>query len=996
MRYRSSILTLVLLGLALCVGTAAAQEQEITGTVTSADDNAPLPGANVSVPGTTIGTATDAQGAYALSVPSDADSLRFSFVGFRAQTVAIAGRTTIDVALVPAARQIEELVVVGYGQQEQEKVTGSYSQVDTASFNRGSFTSPAQLISGKVPGLSITPSGGAPGASSTIRIRGASSVNADSSPLFVVDGVPISNEGNQASRNPLNFLNPSNIKSVNVLKDASATAIYGARAANGVIIIETKGASEGTSRISYSGSASSSSVTDRVDVLGPDKFRQVVAKNAPGQLSRLGDARTDWQDRVDRTAFTHEHNLSFIRGYEDSNIRLSLNYRDQQGTLHSSSTKRISTSLKYNQDFLDDALTIRTNLRGAKIDNSFAPGVVGTSASFAPTQPIRDPGSPYGGFFEYENPLADKNPVAQLVLSRNNGQNYRSLGSIEGEYTIPFLTGLSARVKVAYDVQRGEREFFASTDLRAFADTSSPGRLERRNFSRSKMLLDAFLSYDRDFDAISSSFSATAGYSWEEQSAEFPEFYAENLSFDVLGPNSTLPVSDTEDITSFVSESQSRLISFFGRVNYTFKDRYIAKVSIRRDGSSRFGPEQRWGIFPSASVGWRINREPFLKDVDFLSNLKLRASWGQTGNQEIGNFLYESLAEFGGPQAQVLFGDEWVTTLRPGPADPGIKWESTATYNVGIDYGFLDGRFTGAVEYYQKITDDLLFQKGVPGGSNLRDRVLTNIGSMRNTGIEASLNAQLIEGENFSYNFQVNAAKNSNEITDIPSISEGAGIPTGGISGGVGNTIQIIQENEPINTFYVYEHKMNENGNPRTDRVDHNGDGTINGVDMYVDQDKNGQITSADLVAGESPQPSWTFGHTSRATYRGLDLSFTLRAELGNHVYNNVASNYGHFARLRSFSPSNVQKSVLTTQFQQPQYFSDYYVEDASFLRMDNISLGYTFDAIPGVSQLRVYGTVANVFVLTGYSGPDPEVSGIDNNLYPRSRTYTAGINLKL
>jgi len=882
------------------------------------------------------------------------------------------------------------VVVIGYGEQQQKDVTGSYSQVDSASFNQGSVASPDQLISGKVAGLSITPSGGAPGAGSTIRIRGASSVNADSSPLFVVDGVPINTEGNQSTRNPLNFLNPSDIKSVNVFKDASATAIYGARGANGVISIETKGANEGTSRVSYNGSASSSNVAERVEVLGPDQFRRIVAENAPSQLPRLGDVRTDWQDLVDRTALTQEHNLSFARGYEDSDIRLSLSYRDEQGTLHSSNSQRISTSLKYNQDFLDDDLTIRTNLRGSKVDNEFEPGVVGTSASFAPTQPVRDPSSPYGGFFEYVNPQADKNPVAQLVLSQNNGVNYRSIGSIEGEYNVPFLTGLSARLKLGYDIQSGEREFFASKDLRAFADTSSPGLLERRNFSRSKSLLNAFLSYDRDFDGLNSSLSATAGYSWEEQDAEFPEFYAENLAFDVLGPNSTQPVSDTKDITSFINESSSRLISFFGRVNYTFDERYIVKLTVRRDGSSKFGPDQRWGVFPSASLGWRIDREAFLEDVDAISNLKLRASWGQTGNQEIGDFRYVSLAEFGGPQAQVLFGDDWTTTLRPGPADPRIKWESTTTYNAGVDYGFLDGRFSGSIEYYQKITEDLIFQKGVPLGSNLRDRVTTNIGSMKNTGVEASINAQLVDQEDFSYNFQLNASTNNNEITNIPAISEGSGIATGGISGGVGNTVQIIQEGNPINSFYLYEHKKNDEGEPVSD-----GPG-VSETDMYVDQDGDGDIDSNDLVVGESPQADWQFGHTSRATYLGFDLSFTIRAELGNYVYNNVSSNYGHYARVRTFSPSNVHESVLTTDFQQPQYFSDYYVEDASFLRMDNVSLGYSFDSIPGVNRLRVYGAVQNAFVLTGYSGPDPEVNGIDNNLYPRSRTYTAGLNVQL
>lgn len=972
----------------------------ITGTVIDAQNGETLPGANVTIVGTDRGTSTDANGQFTLgNVQAGTYSIRASFVGFTPQVregieVSAGQETEVTFQLSPTQQTLEELVVIGYGEQQQRDVTGSMTEIDSSSFNTGNIVSPEQLISGKVAGLQITPSGGAPGASSVIRIRGASSVNADSSPLFVVDGVPITTAGNQATRNPLNFLNPSDIASVNVMKDASATAIYGARGANGVIMIETKNASEGSSRISYNGSASMSRVVDRVDVFGPDKFRQLVAQEAPGQVSRLGDARTDWQDLVERPALVQEHNVSFARGYEDSNIRLSLSYLDEEGTLETSSTERISASLKYNQDFLDDQLTLRTNLRGSKIDNSFQPGVVGSSASFAPTQPVRDPSSPYGGFFEYANPLADKNPVAQYILTENNGENYRSLGSLEAEYAVPFLTGLSARVKVGYDVQTGEREFFAPTDLRAYADTTA-GQLERRNYTRLNSLLDAFLSYDRDLESINSSVSATAGYSFQETHSEFPEFYAQDLSTDVLGPNSTSPVGDPQYITSFVAETPSRLISGFGRLNYTLMDRYLVKLTIRRDGSSRFGPENKWGTFPSASIGWRVHQEPFLEDVDVISNLKLRGSWGQAGNQEIGDFLYERDAVVGGPQAQVLFGDDWINTLRPNAADRSIQWEETTTYNAGLDFGVLDGRITGTVEYYQKLTDQLLFSVNVPGGANLSDRVLTNIGSMKNTGIEASISATVIDQSDFSYTAQFNGATNDNEITDVPRVAEG-GIPVGGISGGVGNTIQIIQEGTPVNSFYVLRHKEDQNGDPRTDGVDYNGDGVANDLDMYVDQNGDGQINSSDFVVGESPQADWTFGHTSMFTYRGFDLSFTLRAQLGNHVYNNVASNFGHYARLTNFSPSNMQTSVLTTQFQQPQYFSDYYVEDASFLRMDNASLGYSIDAIPGVKQLRVFGSVRNAFVLTGYSGPDPEVNSIDNNLYPRSRTYTLGLNVQL
>jgi iron complex outermembrane receptor protein len=946
----------------------------------------------VSVPGTTVGTATGAQGQYSLRVPNDADSLRFSFVGFRAQTVAIAGRTTIDVALAPAAQQIDELVVVGYGQQEERDVTGSVQKVSPAEFNEGPVMSPEQLISGKVAGVQIQSTSGAPGASSFIRIRGASSVNADSSPLFVVDGVPLSNTGNQATRNPLNFLNPNDIANVTVLKDASATAIYGARGANGVIMIETKSADEGEARISYSGSASQASIVDRTDVLETNEFRNVVRQQAPTQLSRLGDASTDWQDVTQRTGFTQEHNLSFSRGYEDSNIRLSLSYLDQDGTIETSSTRRVSSSIRYNQDFLDDQLTITSNLRGSKVDNSFQPGVIGGALTFAPTQPIRDVSSPYGGFFEWEQNLAENNPVASYILTENNGETYRSLGNIEADYEIPYIDGLNARVKLGYDVTSGEREFFQPTNLKGQQESSNPGVVERRSFTQFSTLLDAFLEYSETFDDISSELDVTAGYSWQAWHEEYPEFVAQGLSTNIFGPNSAEVVTNLENTDPFVNEIPKRLISGFGRANYRLLDRYLLTVTVRRDGSSRFGPQNRWGTFPSAALGWRVHNEPFLESAfdGALSTLKLRASWGITGNQEIGNFLYAPLYSAGAPTVQYQFGNEWLGTIRPSAADEALKWEETTSYNIGIDYGLFDGRISGAFEYYVKDTDDLLFPATVPRGSNLSDVVLTNVGSMRNRGFEFTVDAQVMSTEDFSYNAQFNVATNKNEVLNVA--AAGGEILTGGIAGGTGNQVQIIREGEPLNSFYLYEHKKNENGNPVTDGPN------VADTDMYVDQNGDGDINAEDRVISGSPQPDWNFGHTSRLSYGSFDMSFTLQAQLGRKVYNNIASNYGNYSRLSDFAPSNLHESVLTTNFSEPQYFSDYYVENASNLRMSNATLGYTLPTggISGIDRLRIYGTVQNAFILTGYSGANPLAIGIDNNVYPRSRTFTAGINLQL
>lgn len=998
MQYRSSILTLVLLGLALCVGTVAAQErQEITGTVTSADDNAPLPGANVSVPGTTVGTATNAQGQYSLGVPADADSLRFSFVGFGAQTVAIAGRTTIDVALVPAAQQIEELVVVGYGEQQEQDVTGSVEKVTSADFNQTQAVSPEQLISGKISGVQISSASGAPGAGSFIRIRGASSVNADSSPLFVVDGVPISNDGNTAQRNPLSFLNSEDISNITVLKDASATAIYGARGANGVILVETKGADEGDSRINYSASVSTSQVTDKIDVLGADRFRDLIRDRAPNVSSDLGVANTDWQDRIQRTGYGQNHNLSFARGYEDSDLRLSLGYTDQQGILQSSSMERVSLSLNYNQNLLDDQLTVRTNLKGAKTTENFEPGgMLGSAVGFDPTQPVRDVGSPFGGFFEWDADLPPNNPVASYILEQNKGETYRSLGNVEAEYELPFLTGMSLRANVGYDVTTGEREFFAPTNLKSQQESNFPGAITRASFRQLNTRVNAFLNYDRAFDDVNSDIDVTAGYSWQEFNEEYPEYSVAGLNTNIYGPNNVdvLRSDSLSEVTPTVAEIPSRLVSVFGRLNYTFLDRYLLTATVRRDGSSKFGPANRWGTFPSAALAWRIHQESFMEDVSLISNLKLRLSAGITGNQEIGDFNYAPFYTAGGRRAQAQFGNEFISTIRPRAADQTLQWEETITYNVGLDYGLLNDRITGSLAAYRKITDELLFNTAAPRFSNLSDFVLTNVGKMRNQGIEFSVDANIVNSDLISYDAQFNVSYNQNELRDLA--QAGSELPTGGISGGIGNTIQVLKEGEPINSFFTLQHIEGPDGTPLTE-----DEAAAMDTTQYVDVNEDGTINADDRTVTGSPQPDWILGHTSNLRVQNFDLSITARAQLGQQVYNNLASNFGHYSRLSlNGVPNNVHESVLRTEFDSPEYFSDVYVEDASFLRIDNITLGYNFSEIPGIDRLRIFGRVSNAFVITGYSGSDPEVysagQGIDNQVYPRSRTFTGGINVQL
>jgi TonB-dependent starch-binding outer membrane protein SusC len=1003
------VLFVLLLACAVPLAAPAFAQQQISGTVTDAQTGESLPGASVSVPGTSTGAATDVNGMYEVTVGAEADSLRFSFVGFESQTVAIAGRTTIDVALSPATQQLDDVVVIGYGSVQQRDVTGTVTKVESADFNAAVSAGPEQLIAGKISGVQVSQPNGAPGSGSIVQIRGATSVNASNAPLYVIDGVPIDNEGNTASRNPLNFLNKNDIASVTVLKDASATAIYGSRGANGVILIETKGGPDSGARVEYSGSVAASTVANQIDVLNASEFRQVVESNAPAVLPRLGDTSTDWQEATQRTGITQEHAISFSRGYEDSDLRASLGYFDQEGIIESSSTQRISAAVNYNQRLLDDALSLTANFRGAQTRDDFEPGgVVGNAASFDPTQPIRDVTSPFGGFYEWQdNDLAENNPVAEYILESNEGVNYRTLGNVEASYELPYVEGLSARVIAGFDVTTGEREFFAPSNLRSQSEGEAPnGTVTRANLSRVNQLLDAYLNYDKDVSSISSSFDVTAGYSYQDFSEEYPEFTAQDFSSDVFGPNST---ELAETFETFVTEIPNRLISVFGRLNYTFNDKYLLTATVRRDGSSRFGPANRWGTFPSAALAWRAHQESFVEEyAPFVSTLKMRVSWGVTGNQDIGDFLYQPLYAPGGPQAQAQFGNRFVNTIRPNAADETIKWEETTTINAGFDFGFLSDRITGSFEYYRSDTDDLLFTVPVAAGANLSNEVLSNIGEMRNQGFEFAVRSVAVDRGDFTYTAQFNASTNRNELVSIDTGAEGIlEIETGGISGAVGNTIQVLREGEALNSFLVFQHIRDENGNPLVDGVDHNGDGSINDLDLYRDINDDGQINQADRIIDGNPRPDYILGHTSQFQYRNFDLSFTMRAHLGQQVYNNLASNFGHGSRLTTQVPSNLHRSFLDNGFNGAQLFSDVYVEDASFLRMDNITFGYRLPALAGVQAIRVFGSVSNAFVITGYSGPDPEVFsgdgsvtgggiGIDNNLYPRSRTFTGGINVTL
>ena len=979
------------------LGAAPLTGQEtgaVSGRVFDAASQAPIADVSVTVAERTMITGADGR-FMIVGVPAGAQTLRVGRLGFAEVTrpiTVVAGRTeTIDIGLEAAAIQLEGLVAVGYGQRRQAEVTGSVAQITTEEFNTGLLVSPERLIASKIAGVSVIDNA-EPGGGVSMRIRGGTSVTANNEPLFVVDGVPIAIGGGVgfAGRNPLNFINPQDIANITVLKDAAATAIYGNRGANGVILIETRSGAAGTG-MSYNGSISSARVTGQPELLNAQQFRAIVAEYAPERLTWLGDASTNWQDAVQRDGMAQEHNLAFGGGAENMSYRLSLGFMDQEGVIEGSDTRRVSGSINYTQRLFEDRLSVRTSLLGSRTEDHFQPGgVVGAANAFAPTQPIRDDTSSFGGFWEWTEVNGPNNPVSEFTYVRDRATSYRSVGSLTADWQVPYVPGLRATGRFGYDVIKGEREQFYPSFIKTQAETDS-GRVQRENPSQFTKMLETFLTYDRPLEALQSTVQLTGGYSYEDSRSDFPTFQALGLSTDLLGPDG-IPGS-AERLTT-ISIEENRLISFFGRAHWTLKDRYMLTASVRRDGSSRFSEDNQWGTFPAVAVAWRLTGEPFMQNVGALSDLKLRASWGVNGMQAVGNYLSYLDYRIGGPRAQYQFGDEYINTIRPNAKDPNLKWEETTSWNLGVDYGLLDNRLYGSIEYYKKDTDDLIFLVPVPNGANLSDQVTTNVGNMTNKGIELTLEALITPPSgrgNFSWAASFNAARNTNELTRIYAFGEGTEqIPVGGISGGVGNNIQILSPGQPINTFFVF--RTIQDGNPIW--FDRDGNGTIEDSDMYQDTNGDGQLNLDDRVAYESPQADWTFGHTSRLGYRAFDLSFTLAAALGNYVYNNVASNQGYYDLLVGPGHvNNLHASVLENNFVRPQYFADIYVEDASFLRMSNIQLGYSFKPFTSGQQVRVFGSVQNVFTLTGYSGVDPTagVGGIDNNLYPRSRTFTAG-----
>ncbi|UCC71024.1 MAG: SusC/RagA family TonB-linked outer membrane protein [Gemmatimonadota bacterium] len=1015
-RYRP--LLVALLGTAIwAVPLEAQQTGAIRGRVVDADLLVAVSGAAVMVDDRTV--LSDDGGRFVMTgVAAGTYTLRVTRMGYLEveETVTVlAGETTdVEIEMQVMAVEIGGVVAIGYGERLERDLTGVVDVVPIGSFNTGRVVSPEGLIQGKVAGVQVLENnGGEPGGAISIRIRGGTSVTSSNEPLYVLDGVPLpvggglSSEafpGDPSARNPMNFLNPEDIESFTVLKDASATAIYGSRGANGVILIETKkgrGAVAGPARLTYRGSFSGSKVVGRPDILSAAQFRDVVESQHPELLPLLGSESTDWRNAVERAAFGQEHMLALEGGSESMFYRLSLGYTNQEGVIQQSKNERLSLSLAYNQMLFDDRLRLTANVLGARSDDWYvSDGVLGSADNFAPTQPIEDPESIHG-YWEWDEWRAVDNPVGLLDLEWDEGTTYRSVGNLTAEYDFPFLEGVSGTARVGYQATSAERRYFAPSINRDQLEAGVAGTVSRSNPWSFSVLFDGFAAYARNWDRHS--FDVTGGYSYQQARQEFPWWTAEDLSADFLGL-SGVPTAELEQ--AGVTAEESRLASLFARVNYTYLDKYLFTASMRRDGSSKFGEDNRWGTFPSAAFAWRVSEESFMESWESLSDLKLRLSWGKNGNQAFDNYQQYKAYMYGDALSLVQFGDEWVSTIRPSAVDPNIKWEETSSWNIGFDYGFWDNRLTGSLEYYSKETEDLIFDIIVAGGSNLSNVVTTNVGTMTNKGFELTVNAMLAQGvgDEFSWDANFNIAYNKNELTQInPFAAEAEQILAGQfISGGVGNSVLVLQPGYPVNSFLVFEHIRDGQGRPIYEDV--NEDGTINDQDLYVDQPTvwdtvagewvpDGTINDDDRRPYKSPNPDWILGHTSLVRWKKFDLGFTLLAQLGNYVYNNVASSTGWYGQLteNADSPNNMHSSVLDYGFEESQFFSDVYVEDASFLRMQNIQLGYRLRP-----RIRIYGVVQNVFTITGYGGVDPAagIEGIDNNIYPSTRTFTAGISV--
>lgn len=973
----------LLLGMFLSIG-AYAQQISVKGHVKDVTGE-PVIGANILVKGTTNGTITDLDGNFVLNTPQNS-ILIISFVGYKPAEVQAS--KSMVVTLQDDAVMLSEAVVIGYGTVKKSDVTGSVTAIKPDKLNRGLTTTATDMITGKIAGVNVTSDGGAPGGGATIRVRGGSSLSANNNPLIVIDGLPIDNDGIKGVSNPLSSINPNDIETFTVLKDASATAIYGSRASNGVILITTKKGAKGSKpRVSFDSSISVSTKVNEISVMNADEFRNFVTTSFgadSGAAQLLGEANTDWQKEIFRTAIGHDENITVSGGLKNMPYRASFGYTNQNGILKTSSFERYTGSFNLSPSFFDNYLNISLNAKGMIANSRFADtAAVGSALGFDPTQPVMNGNSKYGGYFAWENPIsgdfisiAAKNPVAMLKQKKDEATSKNLIANAQFDYKFHCLPDLKANLNLGMDLATGTQDlFYPKESPIGYIDNGKTGS---ETIDKYNLLLDFYLQYSKDF-AEDHHFDLMGGYSWQHFHRSQENAY-NNL--------------DGTNPTSYIFKTESYLVSFFGRLNYSFKDRYLLTATLRQDGTSRFSKDNRWGLFPSVALGWRIKEEAFLQDVDAISDLKLRLGYGITGQQDIsqGDYPYMATYYAGQDGAYYQFGDnKQIPISRPNGYNPDLKWEETTTWNAGLDFGFMKNRVTASLDYYYRETNDLINVIDVPAGTNFKNRIVSNIGSLKNQGVEFSTSAKAVNTEKWMWDLGFNVSWNDTEITQLTAQDNSSTIvPLGYVNGGTGTTVQAQGVGHPANSFYVYQQVYDQDGKP------------IEG--FYVDRNGDGQVNDNDKYFYKKPSADVMMGFTSKLVYKQWDFSFSLRANLNNYVYNNVASfnaplsegwvnNKGYL--------SNRPSSAFESNFQNMNILSDYYVQNASFLRCDNITLGYSFKKLFKIIDGRVYTTVQNPFVITNYKGLDPEVAnasdktfGIDKNVYPRPLVGIIGISL--
>ncbi|QTD38347.1 SusC/RagA family TonB-linked outer membrane protein [Polaribacter batillariae] len=968
---------LLLIGILLTTSFSMFAQQTVKGVVKEKSSGEPLPGVSVVVKGTQRGTETDFDGNFSITNVKTGDVLVFRYLGYANKEITIGTNFNFTVELAEAAQQLDEIVVVGYGTTTVKDATGSVEAITAKDFTKGNIVTPENLLSGRVSGVNITTSG-APGSGSQITIRGGSSIGASNSPLIIIDGLPIENSDASVSgsRGLLANINPNDIESFSVLKDASATAIYGSRAANGVIIINTKkGRTEYS--LDFDMQYTFGEVLDRVQVFSADDFRNIINQIRPGDAALLGNSNTNWQNEILRNTVSSLYNLT-ARGQIFGAIptRLSLGFANQEGSVLTSEFDRKTISLSMNPSLFKDHLKINLNYNRNFEDSRFGDaGQIGSALRYDPTQPVYDPTSPFGGFYQHivsgEPANGTTNPVAALLQRNNTGFAFRQYGNLNLDYKFHFLPELKAVINVGFDKIKSENTDITSTKAPAQSNALFRGNNAFKTQERGNQLFDSYLNYIKTFDKTK--LDVTAGYSYQR---------FENFGTDSGNKNNPNNVATTFADPDVVN------IGFFGRANLTFSEKYLLTLNYRRDGTSRFGENNRWGNFGGAALAWKISEEDFLKDNKVISNLKLRASYGVTGQQNIpgSNDIYLDRYRFGNQGSQYIFGNQVIQSTIPSAINPNLKWEDTKTIEFGVDYGLFNNKFSGSLNYFNKVSSDLFFNEAsLADGINFSNAIIQNIGELTINGIEFTINGDILKTDDYNWNFTFNATYLDREITKTLNNQE---FRTGGTGGGTGNTIQLYRVGFAPNSFHVFKQLYDSAGKPIEGAyVDLNGDGLINDNDRYLKENPNADIA---------------LGFQSSFNYKNLDFAFNLRANIGNHVYNNVNSARAQYELLRDNAVlGNIPTSVLNTNFVRTADVinSDIYVENASFLRMDNVTLGYTFNNPIkkfSYSSLRIWAGVQNVFTWTNYTGLDPEVfNGIDNLIYPRSRNFLFGANIK-